>query len=200
MLTKLLVLFERLVLAMEKIAVSMAACPVYPDNLGVTVPEKAALVSGAQTFKYATTVETQPETTPPAEDDPREKLKKELTARGITFKASARTETLQKMLAEAIARENTPKNPQADVAAAFTTDPPAKGEDPFAIVPPAAPPVEVTKKMVQDHLVALSMQKSKEEAINMLKTVGKAERLSDVDASLYAALVQGCKAAGIEVA
>ena len=136
----------------------------------------------------------------------REAIKKELTARGITFKTGAKTDTLQKLLDGAnkvgLGKVDEPGNPFAETAA------PAAEASPFDEKPaegsgsssaPIGGTPTATKEQARDHLVALSGLKGKDEALSVLKTLGKADKMSDVDPSRYGLIVDACKVRGVVI-
>lgn len=121
----------------------------------------------------------------------REAIKRQLRERGIKFKDAARTESLQKLLenarGEAIEklreedRAERLKMTEQEIAASL----PGESLLPVGMAAPS-------KDQVRDALVGLSAAKGKDKALNVLKTVGKAEKLSDVAENLYAAVIMAC--------
>lgn len=101
----------------------------------------------------------------------REVIKSALRNLKIKFKDSARTETLQRLLNEA--GSNTGSAP------------------PEVVQPP------ITKEKVRDSLIALASLKGKDEALKVLKAIGKAETVSNVDPIYYMAIVDACKVRGV---
>lgn len=205
---KVMELFERFVVAVEKIAESMqrdtitgtqhpaermTATGVLAANeqyFGATVTGVAGLVADAKVVNEAAKTVLD-----------REAIKKELTARGITFKTGAKTETLQKLL-EGANKVDEPGNPFAETAA------PAAEASPFDEKPaegsgsssaPIGGTPTATKEQARDHLVALSGLKGKDEALSVLKTLGKADKMSDVDPSRYGLIVDACKVRGVVI-
>jgi SWI/SNF-related matrix-associated actin-dependent regulator 1 of chromatin subfamily A len=126
-----------------------------------------------------------PKTAAVKADDGREEVKAALRAKGIKFKDAARTETLQKLLADAVVAV-IPDPAPADPVTAETDD--ILGEDPKK---PA------TKDDVRAALIALSAAKGKDEALGLLKAIGKVDKLSDVDPIYYGALLDACKVRGV---
>lgn len=60
--------------------------------------------------------------------------------------------------------------------------------------PPAETPARFTKDDVRQALVNLSANKGKDAALNVLRTVGGAEKLSDVKDDKFKAIVEACNA------
>lgn len=207
---KVMELLERFVVAVEKIAESMQ-----PQTLGVQHPTGRITASEIATAndKYfgaaaigepAAAPKTATEVQPVALD--REAIKKELTARGITFKTGAKTETLQKLLDGAnkvgLGKVDEPGNPFAETAAPAAEagpfdEKPAEGSGPASTSIGGTP--TATKEQARDHLVALSGLKGKDEALSVLKTLGKADKMSDVDPSRYGLIVDACKVRGVVI-
>jgi hypothetical protein len=153
----------------------------------------------------------------------REFLKKALTEKGIKFKPSTRTETLEKLYADA----NNGNGGQEKPAGASIEDqmsPPPTTE----LKPPSPPadapdwqkemarrlfnikhrytikaPLEVpgspaTKDEARDALVKCSATRGKDMAMDILRTVGGAEKLGEVPEILFAGIVLACNEAAKE--
>jgi SWI/SNF-related matrix-associated actin-dependent regulator 1 of chromatin subfamily A len=163
-------ILERIAVALEEIV--RYHCPKPPG--GACCPKEPAA-----------TPEVTPEVPCCAALPDREAMKAELRKRGIKFKDAARTETLQKLL-------ETP----VDLGLPMTTT----FDSPKAADPPQVANFEkpvITKEQVRDKLVALAAAKGKDEALGLLKTIGKADKLSDVAPNLYDALITACKVRGV---
>lgn len=161
-------LLERFVVAHEVLA---AAAKRVADDISEDAPKcKGATAAEAEAAKVAEVEElTRPTVTGKSDAEiEREAMMDYMTKHGIKFKASARTETLAKLIAEYDAK--LPDN-----------QPVAKQEAATA-----------TKDMARDALVTLASKKGKTAALGILKGVGKNEKLSDVDPSLYGAIVAAC--------
>ena len=207
---KVMELVERFVVAVEKIAESMqrdtitgtqhpaermTATGVLAANeqyFGATVTGVAGLVADAKVVNEAAKTVLD-----------REAIKKELTARGITFKTGAKTDTLQKLLDGAnkvgLGKVDEPGNPFAETAAPAAEagpfdEKPAEGSGSASTSIGGTP--TATKEQARDHLVALSGLKGKDEALSVLKTLGKADKMSDVDPTRYGLIVDACKVRG----
>jgi hypothetical protein len=117
-------------------------------------------------------------------ENEREALKEELTKLGVKFSASAKTESLKKLLEAA----KTAKIPPVDPAA-----PAGPETDPFADSAPAPATPIVGLDDVRKALVDLSAAKGKDMALAVLRDKGKVPKLSDVTADNYQAIVDECK-------
>lgn len=127
----------------------------------------------------------------------REFIKSELVKKGVPFKTSAKTETLQKLLEETVtnvidrANEPAPEaKPEPPVVAEKTPDPPI-ADGPRVPRHESTVPT-ITKEMVRDKLVELSAAQGKDAALKILKTVGQADKLSDVNEVFYLAIHSRC--------
>lgn len=169
------IMLERIALALEKIAAG-EMCPARKSS-GCCPPggQPVRVIAPTEITQGPTNVEEQA-----AEDADvlkRDMLKKALREKGIKFKDAARTETLQKLLDAANAAGIPKVEPEAlATGMAAATEVPVK-----------------TKEEARDALVALSASKGKVPALTVLKTVGKAEKLSDVEPRYYGAIVVECK-------
>lgn len=231
MMAKLMDLLERFVVAVEKIAdtgccASGSTIPVRIQGRTVNMPMGPGVVASEKEALQAGCSVAQTESGPAPQNDQaavdagklkREMIKKELREKGITFNASAKTETLHKILEDS-----------KGIAAAskvvdckhLNTEESHIGHDEWEwrckdcgaedvftkkeILPdkdePKAPgPTSYTKEQVRDALVKVSAAKGKDEALGILKTLGKAETLSKVDASRYQVIIDACKVRGVSV-
>lgn len=195
---KVVELFERFVVAVEKIAESMQRDTItgtqHPAER-MTATGVAGLVADAKVVNEAAKTVLD-----------REAIKKELTARGITFKTGAKTDTLQKLLDGAnkvgLGKVDEPGNPFAETAAPAAEagpfdEKPAEGSGSASTSIGGTP--TATKEQARDHLVALSGLKGKDEALSVLKTLGKADKMSDVDPTRYGLIVDACKVRGVVI-
>ncbi len=171
-------LLERFVVAVEKIAEKDCICKV---ETAMEQPKGSSVEAQAQQDTAALS---------------RDFIKSELTKRGIQFKTSAKTETLQKLLE----MYNTPPSTLPPVEAVKLEEPPAVVEEkpaPSIADGPRVPRHEstvptITKEMVRDKLVELSAAQGKDAALKILKTVGQADKLSDVNEVFYLAIHSRC--------
>lgn len=201
---KIMELIERFVVAVEKIAVaqqqycSMAAGK--KDCCPSPAPEKTTDQIHAEIGKCldaamgASGMSAEDLAKSDSAKLTREMIKKELIAKGITFAPTARTETLQKLLEGAnkvgipdVKDEKPEKDPFSEPPKTVEPEP-----DPFATETQTAPAPAATKDEARDALVALSGLKGKDVALKVLKEKGKAEKLSDVAAECYGAIVAEC--------
>lgn len=194
MMAKLMELLERFVVAVETIAgsgccTSGGNVPVriqgetvsMPMGPGVVISEKEALQAGCATSPSNQAVTD-------AAKLKREMIKKELREKGIAFNASAKTETLEKLL--------------ASVPAGQKPEAPKRGEQKEQEVStnaqqPPTPPTSYTREQIRDALVKVSAAKGKDEALGIMKTLGKAEKLSDVDPSKFMLIMDACRVRGV---
>jgi hypothetical protein len=136
------------------------------DKLGLRVEEKLAIVA-----KPTAPIIVGDFPVKGSAEDNREELKKALREKGISFPASARTATLQKLL---------------DAAAETAEPEPAKDPE---------PETEATIEAVRNALVTLSAGKGKDVALAILQEHGGAAVLGQVPVDRYAALIAACKEA-----
>lgn len=188
--SELFKLAERLVVAVEHsagalqaIAMTMSQPIITGERVDVTrMPES---FEGKTASEVQTAAQGANELPGPSTAIDREDIKKKLHDRGIQFKASARTESLQKLLADAIAKEGKA----------------GQEEDPFGEKSQpqqeAAAEKVYTKDEARDALVSLSGLKGKDAALTILRQHGKSETLSGVDASYYKAVVEACEKAKV---
>ena len=185
----------RIAVALEQIAQVMAGLPVGrvlspPERKGLvaededTPPSDLAEESrkpeptdiDAETHRGSSAAEGE-------EAAKREQIKADLRLLGVAFKDSARTSTLMKMLDDKLASV-APKGDGGQDTAAPTGD---GGQD----TPPESAAVSCDD--VRAALRALSVAKGKDAALEVLHTVGMAEKLSDVAEERYLAIVAACK-------
>ena len=174
----------RIAVALEQIAQVMAGLPVGrvlspPERKGLvaededTPPSDLAEESrkpeptdiDAETHRGSSAAEGE-------EAAKREQIKADLRLLGVAFKESARTSTLMKMLDDKLASVA----PKGD-----------GGQD----TPPESAAVSCDD--VRAALRALSVAKGKDAALEVLHTVGMAEKLSAVTEERYALIVAACK-------
>ena len=167
-------LFERLVVAIEKVAETKACggCDtvVAQFQQGDPVPPGLPLqqeTANSQADRDAKALK-------------RETIKSELRALGITFNASAKTESLEKILEANRGKKQGP-------AFVSGTDDTPTAEPTGNLV------VTATKDQAREALVALSATFGKDVGLEILRTEGKAEKLVDVDPSRYAFIVDACR-------
>jgi hypothetical protein len=211
MMAKLMDLLERFVVAVEKIAeagccASSSTIPVRIQGRTVNMPMGPGVVASEKEALQAGCSVAQTESGPAPQNDQaavdagklkREMIKKELREKGIPFNASAKTETLEKLLAAI---------PAARPCSTTSADPISSTESAgqsvatsAATMPTNGGQVSYTKEQVRDALVKVSAAKGKDEALGILKTLGKAETLSKVDASRYQVIIDACKVRGVSV-
>lgn len=184
-------LLERLVVAVENIA----GGPDEPKQLELPGIEKevqaflsrspgektaSETLAAAEDFaKNGCTPENEPEMS-------REDLKKRLTENNVSFKDSARTETLKKLYDEMIAKAK--EDPAAEEI--FENTAPPADEDPFGETP--APDLVVEQfnlDQVREHLKDLAVAKGQDFAVQVMKETGEADKLSAVPPAVYTRLV-----------
>lgn len=202
----LLKLFERFVVAVEAIAAALARQEItgssgiedaqFTDK-GVSTTEKEELVKqrlGNVEVKLPPDTSVGAQAGADSAKIRREFLKKELQAKGVKFTASAKTETLEKLYAEATKTPAAPANP-------FETElPPGPNgpADPFETG--AAPAQETfTKDQVKAYLIALSNLKGQAEALHVLNTIGGATTVTELAAERYVTVVNACQVRGVKL-
>jgi hypothetical protein len=178
---------ERIAVALEQIAKTMRGPEAGIKIDGETAPYNrvpvAAIIVEGEAAKQAVVLG-------------REEIKKKLNALKIQYKVAARTETLAKLLEDAImegvaedlteARATTLQKVHEKV---FNNV-----EIPAAPVPSAMPSV-VTKDMIRTALIELSEKKGKELPLRLIKDVGMAKNLTDTDGRYYVPLYNAVKEA-----
>lgn len=161
---ELMELVRRFVVAVEQIAEN--GRPLIVDGYHCTPPTATEQPEAAQADRDADKLK-------------REFLKKELRERGIKFKEAALTKTLENLL------EVAKKSGIGPVEE-------PKQEDPVP-VQEATPAIKAySKDDVKAAMISMAQEKGKDAALKVLRDVGKSEKLSDVDPSLYGALVKAC--------
>lgn len=193
MMAKLMELLERFVVAVEKIAEQGCCTPqrsVGAATPTVTIPVK---IQGEMVDMPSAGNGTPPQAVEDVEKLKRELIKKELREKGIKFNGSLKTETLQKLLDAA--NQPQAKPTETVVATADMGKPAAASTTSIA----EDKQTNYTIEKVREALVKVSAAKGKDEALGLLKTLGKAEKLSDVDPARYMLIIDACKVRGVTV-
>lgn len=160
-------LLERFVVAVEKIAELKT---VTPD----TIPAKFTGDAVPASFPVSTAPETvKSQADQDAKPLERELIKKELRDLGVAFSASAKTESLKKLLDGA--RQS---KPAPDQDAGRTPGP--------------TPVITATRDQARDALIAVSAKFGKDTGLEILRKEGMADKLSEVDPGRYAFIVDAC--------
>ena len=180
MLVKAMELFERLVVALERKA---DACEKlageYGPIKGMTAAENIKLPEAKGSTignEVAEGQEIPPSIAVSQVENDREALKTKLRSLGVVFKDGARTETLKQLIVD------------AEKAGIAGNEPPPMPETTG----------EVTKEQIVQALTKVINDHGKEDAFTIIKTIGKAEKLSEVDPSLYGALLEACQNAEVK--